>query len=283
MNKRGIAPIVIVIALFVIVAAVLVFLDRPGGTPSPIACTQEAKLCPDGSYVGRTGPNCEFAPCPEPTPFETTVYLREGEQEGSFLLEKIYPDRLEGINYMEYPVPRDEGFPLTLKVGEPASNGCTIALTLVGIEGSRARFIKKTDYNRPCPICLAQGTLINTLNGQIAVQNLRADDLVWTINAGGEKVVAPIIRVSKTRVTAGHQVLEINLSDGRALTASAGHPTIDSRTLGELRVGEILDGAKIISIIALNYDQNYTYDILPAGPTGFYWANGILLGSSLAK
>ena len=28
------------------------------------ACTQEAKLCPDGSYVGRTGPNCEFAPCP---------------------------------------------------------------------------------------------------------------------------------------------------------------------------------------------------------------------------
>lgn len=29
-----------------------------------IACTEEAKLCPDGSAVGRTGPNCEFAPCP---------------------------------------------------------------------------------------------------------------------------------------------------------------------------------------------------------------------------
>ncbi len=29
-----------------------------------VACTQEAKLCPDGSYVGRTGPNCEFAQCP---------------------------------------------------------------------------------------------------------------------------------------------------------------------------------------------------------------------------
>jgi hypothetical protein len=28
------------------------------------ACTQEAKLCPDGSAVGRSGPNCEFAPCP---------------------------------------------------------------------------------------------------------------------------------------------------------------------------------------------------------------------------
>lgn len=27
-------------------------------------CTTEAKICPDGSGVGRTGPNCEFAPCP---------------------------------------------------------------------------------------------------------------------------------------------------------------------------------------------------------------------------
>lgn len=28
------------------------------------ACTLEAKICPDGSSVGRTGPNCEFATCP---------------------------------------------------------------------------------------------------------------------------------------------------------------------------------------------------------------------------
>lgn len=37
-------------------------------TPEPTeqtVCTQEAKLCPDGvTYVGRSGPNCEFAPCP---------------------------------------------------------------------------------------------------------------------------------------------------------------------------------------------------------------------------
>lgn len=32
--------------------------------PAEKACTLEAKLCPDGSYVGRTGPNCEFAACP---------------------------------------------------------------------------------------------------------------------------------------------------------------------------------------------------------------------------
>src|SRR5262245_26096340 len=27
-------------------------------------CTAEAKMCPDGSAVGRSGPNCEFAKCP---------------------------------------------------------------------------------------------------------------------------------------------------------------------------------------------------------------------------
>lgn len=31
-----------------------------GGT----GCTMEAKICPDGSSVGRSGPNCEFAVCP---------------------------------------------------------------------------------------------------------------------------------------------------------------------------------------------------------------------------
>ena len=29
-------------------------------------CAEDAKLCPDGTAVGRTGPNCEFAKCPEP-------------------------------------------------------------------------------------------------------------------------------------------------------------------------------------------------------------------------
>ena len=32
--------------------------------PGEQACDLVAKVCPDGSTVGRTGPNCEFAPCP---------------------------------------------------------------------------------------------------------------------------------------------------------------------------------------------------------------------------
>lgn len=35
----------------------------PLPTP-PVACTMEAKQCPNGSWVGRTGPSCQFASCP---------------------------------------------------------------------------------------------------------------------------------------------------------------------------------------------------------------------------
>lgn len=41
-----------------------------GDSDNGIACTMEAKQCPDGSYVGRVGPDCEFAPCPELPPVE---------------------------------------------------------------------------------------------------------------------------------------------------------------------------------------------------------------------
>lgn len=37
--------------------------ERPGITAAQTACTTEAKLCPDGTSVGRSGPSCEFSPC----------------------------------------------------------------------------------------------------------------------------------------------------------------------------------------------------------------------------
>ena len=37
--------------------------DRPFKGLKGVVCTMEAKQCPDGSYVSRIGPNCEFTPC----------------------------------------------------------------------------------------------------------------------------------------------------------------------------------------------------------------------------
>lgn len=35
-----------------------------GEQPEMIACTMDARECPDGSWVGRVAPDCDFAPCP---------------------------------------------------------------------------------------------------------------------------------------------------------------------------------------------------------------------------
>ncbi len=37
--------------------------------PSQVACTMDAKICPDGTAVGRVPPSCEFAPCPISTQY----------------------------------------------------------------------------------------------------------------------------------------------------------------------------------------------------------------------
>lgn len=38
-----------------------------------VACTQDAKLCPDGSSVGRTGPECAFAQCALPNAEDAAI------------------------------------------------------------------------------------------------------------------------------------------------------------------------------------------------------------------
>lgn len=61
-----------------------------------VACTMEAKMCPDGTAVGRSGPNCEFAACPvsASASYQTgdavTVAVRMGETV-TVLGEKITP------------------------------------------------------------------------------------------------------------------------------------------------------------------------------------------------
>lgn len=61
--------IVLAVAI-VTVVAVTYTMKQP---PRQVACTQEAMVCPDGTAVGRTGPNCEFAPCSTTAPVPLPV------------------------------------------------------------------------------------------------------------------------------------------------------------------------------------------------------------------
>lgn len=61
--------------------------QKPQPIPQEVFCTADVKQCPDGSYVGRTGPNCEFTKCPEFVP--ETVTLPEGYTLESYKVEKV--------------------------------------------------------------------------------------------------------------------------------------------------------------------------------------------------
>lgn len=132
-----------------------------------------------------------------------------------------------------------------------------------------------------CPICLAATTLIATPNGEVVVTAVRPGMLVWTETPDGRRVAAPVIESGSTPVPAGHLMVLLALADGRVLLASPGHETADGRPLGMLAPGDRLDGSTIVSWELVPYGSDRTYDLLPAGPTGTYWANGILLASTL--
>ncbi len=133
----------------------------------------------------------------------------------------------------------------------------------------------------PCPICLALGTRIATPSGEIAVQDLRIGDIVWTSDADGARVSAALIAVGNAPVPATHVIVRVALNDGRLVYVSPGHPTAEGRHIGDLAAGDTLDGTRIASVERVTYAGGATYDILPAGTTGVYWANGVLLGSTL--
>jgi len=104
---------------------------------------------------------------------------------------------------------------------------------------------------------------------------------VLTQDSSGHKQIGIILKTGKTMVSPDHRMIHVVLDDKRELYVSPNHPTADGRFFGELLVGDDLDGSKIKNVEQVLYNGTYTYDILPSGQTGFYWANGILAASTL--
>jgi hypothetical protein len=134
-----------------------------------------------------------------------------------------------------------------------------------------------------CPICLAASTLISTPDGAVRVTDVKPGMVVWTAAADGTRVAAQVVEVGSMEVPAGHLMVDLVLADGRELVASPGHPTADGRPLGSLAAGDMLDGSRIVLWEQVSYAGERTYDLLPAGPTGTYWADGILLSTTLTN
>lgn len=110
----AVLSIVLVIALVVLVGTRKLNFKSGGDIPAPkdIACSMEAKVCPDGSAVGRSGPKCEFAPCPDVLVVSADIRVIsprsndvikspvkiQGEAKGTWYSEGSFPVSIMGEN-----------------------------------------------------------------------------------------------------------------------------------------------------------------------------------------
>ncbi len=157
--------------------------------------------------------------------------------------------------------------------------------TVVGVVTLDGTVHETSRRARPggCPICLETGTRIATPGGEVLVALIRTGEIVWTTDANGRRVAAPVERVARRATPGPHLMLRLALSDGRVLVAAGAHPAADGTYLRQLHPGQRYDGATIVAVGWTPSTAPATFDILPAGPTGSYWANGILIGSTLKQ
>jgi hypothetical protein len=169
------------------------------------------------------------------------------------------------------------GYQFILRVGEGQGQSIEGTISTAG----KIRVTKREASFNTCPICLALGTLIDTPGGPVAVEKLRSGMEVWSMDSAGKRVAVPVVSASASPVPRSFQIIRLMLEDGRSVMASPGHPGVEGKTLAEYRPGDLLDGAVVTSVEYIVYGESATYDILPSGATGWYWANGILLKSTL--
>ena len=217
------------------------------------------------------------------------IVKRECETVNSFLIKRINVDSVEGIWPPSGEIPPIyTGGPRTLHIGSEIGATCggiSIKLTSIDYFHQTVTFTTAM-VKTPCPeglraICLASSALISTPLGLVPVKDMRVGMPIWTADKAGHRVTGIVTRTSKVSVPPTHQMVRLLLDDGRELLVSPGHPTIDGRTVGDLVVGNLYNGVRIVASERVAYRDVATYDILPSGETGFYWANSILLDSTL--
>ena len=219
-------------------------------------------------------------------PTLTTLVATIGDKVGTFTIRQINTNNVQGIFYNLYPIccPATNR---TIVVGNDIGISCegiSIILESISVQSQIAVFqrIINTLSQFGCPICLSGDTVIETPNGPVNVKNVTVGMTAWTVDRFGRKTTGTVLEIRQSPVPSTSEIVHIILQDGRQLYASPAHPTADGRTLGELSIGGILDNSVITVAELVPYSQGYTYDLLPSGDTGFYWANNILVGSTLS-
>jgi hypothetical protein len=141
-NLLGIFAIAVIVALVgFAVSRKTTLEDTPIIPNEPVVCTMDAKICPDGSAVGRTGPSCEFAPCPmatsTPLPLPSSTGSWNLFQSPTSSVTFTYPKEL-GTTYMRAnawpPEVKTEKGRFTCFETKATPQGFTVRRTIQGVQ-----------------------------------------------------------------------------------------------------------------------------------------------------
>jgi hypothetical protein len=274
--------------------------QRPTPTPTPpvIYSIPELKYLLISNFDNVFWCDPDLYPIERPGQEETNaleqfLVIREDEAEFTAILEYLslsikdsYTNEEKLLVYRQHKkltraveiTASGDAYKFVLRVGEGQGERIEGSITTSG----KIEITKREPSINSCPICLATGTLIDTPTGRIPVEQLRKGMTVWTVDNAGKLIAGQVVETIATPVTSSFEVLRLRLNDGRTVIASAGHPTSEGKPLGDYQTGDNLDGSLVAAAEHLVYDGGATYDLLPSGGSGLYWANGILLKSTLA-
>lgn len=88
--------VVFLIIILITTGAVYYFYGVQKNSGNQVFCTQEALLCPDGSYVARHGNKCAFDSCPNKGPFEGRL---KSDGSGFWLITDSPDKNSQGVAY----------------------------------------------------------------------------------------------------------------------------------------------------------------------------------------
>lgn len=211
-----------------------------------------------------------------------------GQRVGVFTISKINQFNVTGYYNSPWPIgsPGLGDFTI-MHIGDILNTPCdgSAPLVMTAINYPKSITVSTGEASHPgivrCPICLSANSVIRTTTGDVNIKDIRDGMTVWSTDSNGIIIKSKVIKINNVFVGDMHKVIDLQLADGRELFASANHPTYDGRIIEDLKVGETYDGSTVRSIELVPYKYQFTYDVLPDSQTGNYWANEILVGSTL--
>ncbi|MBI3640016.1 MAG: hypothetical protein HY223_06850 [Thaumarchaeota archaeon] len=273
------------------------YLEHTYSSTRPGTFHGSAKVTQSGPVQGTLTDTINFtiivlptSAAPGPNPVASTQVLKIGQKIFEYSIKQIMPSSVEVQYYSCYPLCDNKTRTETIPVGklfytqQDCFTSTRHTFTLVSTNETTATFSILSIPSQgliECPICLSADSMIKTPNGNVNVKDIRDGTIVWSTDSNGTMIKSNVIKINNVFVGDTHKVIDLQLADGRELFVSPNHPTYDNRIIADLKVGETYDGSTVKSIELVQYKYHFTYDILPDSQTGNYWANGILVGSTL--